>query len=276
VSKPIRHNFTATRQGYNPDFIVYHTTVGYQDAVYPWFNNPNSRVSAHYLVRLDGTIEQYVDIWHTAWHSGNWVTNLRSVGIEHADQNNPYDSVRTEELYHSSALLSAYIIRLRGWYVFPNWEDFSKSHFFVLHKNVQGASTACPAGLDIEKIKKLTFEILYPPQTIVIPPPPLQEKPNDLVDIETKTEKEIPTIPATTEATSPTQEETPTTPLPQENKEIKVENVEEEKEKELNLPNQESKECEVCRCDMLRDNRESIKNLIIKLIKLIISILIKK
>lgn len=235
IQKPILYNYTKGRQGYNPDFIVYHTIVGYQDNVAPWFNNPNSKVSSHFLVRLDGTIEQYVDIYDTAWHAGDWITNLRSVGIEHADQNNPYDSVRTKELYNSSALLSAYIIRLRGWYIFPNIEDFVRSHFFVKHKDVKGVSTACPAGLDVEKIKRLTFEILSKPEVVVIPTP---------------------------------KEET-TQETPEEKKEETTQETSNKKKIEPCVP--------VCECQKLKESNQSetIKNLLFKLLKLVISRLFK-
>lgn len=70
-------------------FIVLHYT-GMTDgeAAVRWLTNPESRVSAHYLVHEDGRMVQMVEETDRAWHAGagSWQgltdLNSRSIGIE--------------------------------------------------------------------------------------------------------------------------------------------------------------------------------------------------
>ena len=48
--------------------------------LYGFFSNPDARVSAHFWVGQDGTIEQYVDTDVVAWHGMS--LNSRYVGVE--------------------------------------------------------------------------------------------------------------------------------------------------------------------------------------------------
>ena len=41
--------------------------------------------SAHYQVDANGRISQHVWDTDTAWHTGDWASNLTSIGVEHAD-----------------------------------------------------------------------------------------------------------------------------------------------------------------------------------------------
>ncbi len=82
-------NYGARRGWTRPDMIVLHYT-GMDDAqaVARWLSNPDSKVSAHYLVEEDGTVIQMVSEWHRAWHAGAsfWAgehdINSVSIGIE--------------------------------------------------------------------------------------------------------------------------------------------------------------------------------------------------
>lgn len=160
IWRPLQRGFDVGRFGYNIDWIINHTVAGYEANVYDWFNRVGTQSSATFLVRMDGMIEQYTDINNTTWHAGSAEANMRSIGIEHSDQNNPYDSVRTPELYESSAWLNAWIIKMRGWYIPPNLNDFINAQFFRLHKNMPNVSTDCPAGLDVVRIYRRAYEIL--------------------------------------------------------------------------------------------------------------------
>lgn len=64
--------------------IVIHTTQGSYNGAISWFQNPNSNVSAHYVLRSsDGHTTQMVCHKDIAWHAGNWHYNTRSIGFEH-------------------------------------------------------------------------------------------------------------------------------------------------------------------------------------------------
>jgi N-acetylmuramoyl-L-alanine amidase len=52
------------------DLIVIHVTEGNADSVVSWFNSPSASVSAHYMVRKDGVVLQFVREADTAWHAG--------------------------------------------------------------------------------------------------------------------------------------------------------------------------------------------------------------
>ncbi len=64
-------------------WIVIHTTESSADFAIQWFQNSASGVSAHYLVRRDGSIVQLVRDRDIAYHAGNWAYNQRAIGIEH-------------------------------------------------------------------------------------------------------------------------------------------------------------------------------------------------
>ncbi|MCS7317505.1 MAG: N-acetylmuramoyl-L-alanine amidase [Candidatus Dojkabacteria bacterium] len=143
--------------------IVLHTTDGFGKNNFNWFNSPQSQSSSHFGVMLDGTIEQYVEIDDTAWHAGNWAINQASIGIEFDDNKNPNDSIRTNELYSSGIELICFLIEeLEKKY--PNsfkasaTNDFL-SHFIRVHREFVPTKT-CPAGLDIDRIKKGVLEFL--------------------------------------------------------------------------------------------------------------------
>jgi N-acetylmuramoyl-L-alanine amidase len=85
------------RSGFAIDMVVIHVTEGDAASVVSWFSNPSADVSAHYMVRKDGVVVQFVDEADTAWHAGRvveptadlvierqgWNPNGYSIGIEH-------------------------------------------------------------------------------------------------------------------------------------------------------------------------------------------------
>src|SRR6267378_7221848 len=92
--------------------IVIHETDGTWLSATNWFQNRNSRVSAHYLVRAwDGGIMQFVAEGDTAYHARN--ANPYSIGIEH--EYDPRHAIpHTNAQYRSSALLVCAIARRYG------------------------------------------------------------------------------------------------------------------------------------------------------------------
>ena len=79
-----RRNYTAGRQGNRISKIVVHYTgteaSAHNNLLY--FSRSSAGASAHYFIDRDGTLRQSVSEGDTAWHAGDWGTNLRSVGIE--------------------------------------------------------------------------------------------------------------------------------------------------------------------------------------------------
>jgi hypothetical protein len=86
--------------------IIIHDTEGSYNSAINWFQNPNSGVSAHYVIRSsDGQITQMVREANTGYHAGNWDYNVRTVGIEHEGYMNQ-QGWYTEAMYQSSAALA--------------------------------------------------------------------------------------------------------------------------------------------------------------------------
>jgi len=85
------------------DTIVIHVTQGSYGGAVSWFQNPDSQVSAHYVIRSsDGQVTQMVEEQDVGWHARCW--NGRSVGIEHegfVDEPQWF----TDEMYRASANL---------------------------------------------------------------------------------------------------------------------------------------------------------------------------
>ena len=74
------------RNGVPVDTIVIHSTAGSLDGALAWLCNPNSKVSAHYVIARSGDIYKLVPLSRAAWHAGycpNFPNaNRRSIGIE--------------------------------------------------------------------------------------------------------------------------------------------------------------------------------------------------
>lgn len=82
-------NIEPRRGGATPDTLILHYTgFGDVDKAIAWLATPESRVSCHYVVDVDGAVTQMVAEADRAWHAGESVwhgetdMNSRSVGIE--------------------------------------------------------------------------------------------------------------------------------------------------------------------------------------------------
>jgi len=104
-------NYTVGRDGNSIDLIVDHWTVVMFEGAVRRFRNPTSRLSAHYIIGQDGRIAQLVSEDDTAYHSGNYAVNLRSIGIEH--EAGPA-MAPTDTLYAASARLPLEIANRYG------------------------------------------------------------------------------------------------------------------------------------------------------------------
>lgn len=96
------------------------------------------RASAHYQVDTNGRVGQLVWDADTAWHAGDWETNLSSIGIEHADMStNPWRI--SDACLDNGAHLTAAICR----YFKLGRPQYGKNVFF--HKDF--SATECPASI---------------------------------------------------------------------------------------------------------------------------------
>jgi N-acetyl-anhydromuramyl-L-alanine amidase AmpD len=129
-------NYSVGRQ-YGPlAFIVIHDTEGSYYSAINWFQNPNARASAHYVIRsADGEITQMVREANTAWHAGNWDYNVRSLGIEHEGYMHQ-PGWYTEAMYQASAALSRHMADRYGL-------KKDRAHI-IAHSEVPGATHQDP------------------------------------------------------------------------------------------------------------------------------------
>ncbi len=123
----------------NIHYIVIHSTESSASAAINWFKDPRASVSAHYLVRRDGSVVQFVREKDIAYHAGNWAYNQQSIGIEHERANNQ-DYTLVE--YDASATLVNYLI---GKYQISPDRDHIIGHVEV----PSPCSNTCPGSLPV-------------------------------------------------------------------------------------------------------------------------------
>lgn len=103
------------RMGTPISAIILHDTEGTLAATLSWFQNPASKVSAHYIIDTNGTIYQAVKDENRAWHAGSAANtllngrpdvNTYSIGIELVgDSVTPFTSVQYQTLIRLCSLL---------------------------------------------------------------------------------------------------------------------------------------------------------------------------
>jgi N-acetyl-anhydromuramyl-L-alanine amidase AmpD len=142
------------RSGFAVDLIVIHVTEGDAASVVSWFSNPTADVSAHYMIRKDGVIVQFVDEEDTAWHAGRvvnptaklvierhgWNPNGYSIGIEHEGDGH---HELTEEQRASSVALIRDICARRS-------IPIDRRHI-VGHHEIFSPKT-CPGVIDVDAL----------------------------------------------------------------------------------------------------------------------------
>jgi len=157
---PIADGNWDTNRSYPITTIVIHTEVGTKEGTRATFNNPASKVSAHYAVNLDGTLDHFIDEDMVAYQAGNYKINQCSIGIEHEDGGKPNDP-RTDALYLTSQALVADLCTFYGL-------PCDRIHV-VKHSEVSQLGTSCPDSLDIDRIVSGALTIMNKPP---VPPPP--------------------------------------------------------------------------------------------------------
>ena len=129
---------TKGRQGCKVDKIVLHHNGGNLTGKGCYDVWQTREASAHYQVAADGRITQLVWDSDTAWHTGDWPSNLTSIGVEHADiSTDPWGI--SEATLDNGAHLVAALCKHYG-LGRPQWgvNVFPHSHF---------SATACPASI---------------------------------------------------------------------------------------------------------------------------------
>jgi len=154
VIKFIQSPYHSSRGNWKISGIVIHTTVGNYQGTINWFQNNSNQVSAHYVVKEDGTeITQMVDEARAAHHAGivdNPTTNVYrgsnpnfyTVGIEHADFGKPHEHDRSKQYPVTAKLVKEICNR----YNLP----IDKDHICG-HREIRKSKT-CPGNLDVDKI----------------------------------------------------------------------------------------------------------------------------
>ena len=113
----IEHHWSpnSSSRGSSIDQIIIHLMQGSFSGSESWFMNPNSHVSAHYLISREGEILQMVRLTGKAWHAGSH--NSRSIGIEHEGYWHTTihsDTTVTEAEYQASAMLTRWLTERYG------------------------------------------------------------------------------------------------------------------------------------------------------------------
>lgn len=81
--------------------VMHYTTSKNVDGTIEWFQDPTSKVSAHYVIGRNGDIYQMVRDSDKAWHAKN--ANADSIGIEHSAAQG--DQMTAEQTASSVALV---------------------------------------------------------------------------------------------------------------------------------------------------------------------------
>ncbi|MEO8477429.1 MAG: glycosyltransferase [Actinomycetota bacterium] len=149
------------RGGRRPSWIVVHTTVGSFRSATHWFEDPGSRVSAHHLVGLDGRVRSFVPEDDAAMHAGRVheatgalarravaegeSPNLTSIGIELVDDGEPFEVIRTNAQYASTARLVARAAE--------RWGIPIDADHVVGHREVT-SDKGCPGNVDLDRVRR--------------------------------------------------------------------------------------------------------------------------
>jgi N-acetylmuramoyl-L-alanine amidase len=160
--------------GFQPEAIVIHIGEGSLRSIDQHFNDPGSRVSAHYCVSKAGDIHQYVDEKDTAFHAGNidrpsWTglkpgatpgsfinPNFYTIGIEHegfAD-----DAWPDPQLATSAALVAE---------IAQRWKIPLDEDHVIRHHQIRFLKS-CPGN--VIKISDILGRIAAAPATPAAPP----------------------------------------------------------------------------------------------------------
>lgn len=138
--------------------IVLHSSASNRQGLIDTFGGGTRMVSAHYGIDNDGSILAFLEEYNTAYQAGNYAVNECSIGIEHID-NGPTVKLHTDAQYTTSIKLVADICKF--------YEIPIDSLHIVPHSSI--VATACPNGLDVNRIIEGAKNLNTPVQEPCIP-----------------------------------------------------------------------------------------------------------
>jgi N-acetyl-anhydromuramyl-L-alanine amidase AmpD len=121
--------------------VTVHDIEGSCEAAVDHFKDPNSFVSAHYVICADGRVIQMVELKNIAWTAGNWWYNSHFIQVEHAGYASSPTGY-TPQMYASSVLLVQWLSQKYG---FP----LDKAHVHG-HDNVPATRTSGIASMHVD------------------------------------------------------------------------------------------------------------------------------
>ena len=131
---PTTNHWYGRRGAVVENVVIHYTVITYEQTLRA-FNTRSSDVSSHYVIRGDGHIAYVVGEEHTAWHSGNYLYNINSIGIE-LELNRRTNPVFREEQYLAAAAVTC---RAAARWGFP----LDRAHV-IGHNEVPGATHTDP------------------------------------------------------------------------------------------------------------------------------------
>ena len=134
-------NYSEGRYDNQIERLTLHWICGTLESADATFDNPSRNASAHYGVG-DEDIHQWVKDKDTAWHCGDWLWNLKTIGIENEGGPNLPISDKTYKT------LSCLVKTLCEKYSIPIDREHITAHSDYV-------ATQCPGTLDIDKVIKL-------------------------------------------------------------------------------------------------------------------------
>ena len=135
--------------------IHHNATTDQEIAMNTWTVANGKNTSAHYEI-TDTQIIGCVPEDCTAWHSGDWETNLRSIGLEHLNSSGaPNWGVSGATMAMSAKLIADICKR----YNLP-----INSTTIQPHNHYQ--ATQCPGGLDVELLVKMAQDVANGTSTV--------------------------------------------------------------------------------------------------------------
>ncbi|HEX8261398.1 MAG TPA: N-acetylmuramoyl-L-alanine amidase [Allosphingosinicella sp.] len=159
-------NFSRGRSGHRPEAIVIHIMDGTLVGTDSWFNDPVSRVSAHYGVGKTGIVHQYVRETDSAFHAGTIVAptwrllkrdvnpNFYTLGIEH-------EGFGGRGAAWPEAMLEASLALVRD--LASRWDIPIDADHIVPHRAIRANKPNCP-GIDIADYVERLAAIAPPPR----------------------------------------------------------------------------------------------------------------
>lgn len=140
-------NYLEGRDGEKVEGTICHWSVGTAESALAHFRDPSSRVSAHYIIDRDGRVIPVLPESSTAYHAGDFITNLRTIGIEHVG-GPAWLNTFTGSQYVESARLHR---ELSARYGFPLDAQHVRPHWVIV-------ATHCPGTFDIARMLRLANE----------------------------------------------------------------------------------------------------------------------